>query len=92
MTLTVRLDHKVEQTLAVYAVDQGISKSEAVKRGLKLLFDSTPPKKTAYEIGKHLFGRHASGRTDGSVRVKEHFRETVRAKYARGRRTPGSAV
>lgn len=92
MTLTVRLDHKVEQTLAVYAVDQGISKSEAVKRGLKLLFDSTPPTKTAYEIGKNLFGRHASGRTDGSVRVKEHFRETVRAKYARGRGAPGSAV
>lgn len=92
MTLTVRLDHKVEQTLAVYAVEQGISKSEAVKRGLKLLFESTPPKKTAYELGKHLFGRHSSGRTDGSVKVKEYFREAVRAKYTRGRRPSGSTV
>ena len=50
MTLTVRLDHKVEQTLAEYAVGNGISKSEAVKRGLKLLFESTPPQKSAYEI------------------------------------------
>ena len=92
MTLTVRLEHKVEQTLAVYAVDRGISKSEAVKRGLKLLFESTPPKKSAYELGKHLFGRHSSGRTDGSTMVKQQFREMVRAKYARGRRPPGSAV
>ncbi len=92
MTLTVRLEHKVEQTLAVYAVDQGISKSEAVKRGLKLLFESTPPKKSAYELGKHLFGRHSSGRTDGSENHSKYVKEAIRAKYARRYRPPGSAV
>ena len=92
MTLTVRLDHKVEQTLAEYAVGNGISKSEAVKRGLTLLFESSPPPKSAYEIGKHLFGRHASGRTDGSVKVKQHYRETMLAKHTGGRRPPGRPV
>lgn len=92
MTLTVRLDHKVEQTLAEYAVDNGISKGEAVKRGLKLLFESTPPSKSAYEIGKHLFGRHSSGRADGSVNVKKHYRETMLAKHTVGRRPSGRTV
>ena len=92
MTLTVRLDHKVEQTLAEYAVGNGISKSEAVKRGLKLLFESAPPQKSAYEIGKHLFGRHASGRTDGSINVKKHYREHMLAKHTTGRGPAGRTV
>ena len=92
MTLTVRLDHKVEQTLAEYAVGKGISKSEAVKRGLTLLFESSPPPKSAYEIGTHLFGRHASGRTNGSVNVKKHYREQMLAKHTDGRRPPGRTV
>ena len=92
MTLTVRLDHKVEQTLAEYAVGNGISKSEAVKRGLTLLFESSPPPKSAYEIGKHWFGRHASGRTDGSVKVKQHYREQMLAKHTVGRRSSGRPV
>ena len=92
MTLTVRLDHKVEQTLADYAVGNGISKSEAVKRGLKLLFDSSPPQKSAYEIGKHLFGRHSSGRPDGSVNVKKLYREKMLAKHTGGRRASGRTV
>ena len=92
MTLTVRLDSKVEEALTEYAVGNGISKSEAVKRGLKLLFDSTPPQKSAYEIGKHLFGRHSSGRTDGSVSVKKHYRETMLAKHTAGRRPAGRTV
>lgn len=92
MTLTVRLEHKVEETLAEYAVTNGISKSEAVKRGLKLLFDSTPPQKSAYELGKHLFGRHASGRTDGSENHSKYVKEAFRAKHARRYRPPGSAV
>ncbi len=92
MTLTVRLDHKVEQTLAQYAVGNGISKSEAVKRGLKLLFDSSSPPKSAYEIGKHLFGRHSSGRPDGSVKVKKLYREKMLAKHTGGRRTSGRTV
>ena len=92
MTLTVRLDQKVEQTLAEYAVGNGISKSEAVKRGLKLLFESSLPPKSAYEIGKHLFGRHASGRTDGSVKVKQQYRETMLAKHTVGRWPSGRPV
>ena len=92
MTLTVRLDHKVEEQLAEYVVDNGMTKSEAVKRGLKLLFESTPPKKTPYELGKHLFGRHSSGRRDGSEKVKEHYREVIRAKHAGRRGSAGRAV
>jgi hypothetical protein len=92
MTLTVRLDDQAEEALAEYAASNGISKSEAVKRGLRLLFESTPPQKSAYEIGKHLFGRHASGRTDGSVKVKQHYREAMRAKHIAGRRPAGRAV
>lgn len=92
MTLTVRLDHKVEEELAVYAVRNGMSKSEAVKRGLKLLFESTPPNKTPYELGKHLFGRHSSGRTDGSENVSKYVKEAIRAKHAGRYRPPGGPV
>ena len=92
MTLTVRLDYKVEEALAEYAVGNGISKSEAVKRGLKLLFESTPQKKSSYEAGKHLFGCYESGRTDVSVNHSKYVKEAIRAKYASRYRPPGRSV
>ena len=92
MTLTVRLDYKVEEALAEYAVGNGISKSEAVKRGLKLLFESAPQKKSAYELGKHLFGRHAGGAADLSVNHSKYVKEAIRAKYASRYRPPGRPV
>ena len=91
MTLTVRLDHKVEEQLAEYAAANGLSKSEAVKRGLKLLFDVAPGKKSPYEIGKHLFGCF-DGQSDLAENHSRYVKEAIRASHATRHRPPGRAV
>ena len=83
MTITIELDRKTEKALTDYAAKNEISISEAIARGLQMLSAAAKPTKSSCEAGKLLFGRYASGRTDGSENVKQHFRDTVRAKYAR---------
>ena len=49
----------------------------------QLLEERLAAERCAYEIGADLFGRHRSGRNAGSLRRKELYRESVRAKRAR---------
>jgi predicted DNA-binding protein len=83
MTLTVRLDEELEGKLRKLAAREGESLSEFVRRAVEDRVQRVESKKTPYELGKHLFGRFSSGRSDLSTRSKEIFREKMRAKHAR---------
>jgi len=61
----------------------GLTQSDVLKQGLAVLEQRLAAERTSYEIGADLFGRHGSGRADGSMRRKELYRESVRAKRAR---------
>ena len=61
----------------------GLTQSDVLKQGLAVLEERLAGERTSYEIGADLFGRHASGRSNGSIRRKELYRESVRAKRAR---------
>ncbi len=68
MTLSIRLDAELEQRLESAAVVAGVSKSEFVRQCLQERLAELPAgdSRRAWELGKHLFGKFGSGRTDVS--------------------------
>lgn len=77
MPISVRLPPRVEQKLADYCVSHKVSKSEAVKRALKQLFDKARTPSNAYKASG---GFRGSEKALGNVArhskrlLREHFR------------------
>lgn len=83
MTLSIRLDEKLETALRRHLADENETMSEFIRKAIADRLEREVTKKTPYELGKHLFGKFSSGRSDLSVRSKEIFREKMRAKHAK---------
>ncbi len=84
MTLSVRLESALERRLLDYSTEQGVSKSEVVKQSLEAFFAQKIPKKTAWELGKHLFGRHdVDAPSDLSVNHSQHYADALAEKHLR---------
>jgi hypothetical protein len=93
MTITVRLPVKIEADLRA-RLDRsraGLSAfiREAIAEKLQREPSAAP---SAYETGKHLFGKHGSGRHDLSTNRKAILDEILRAKHHRRRRTADRVV
>jgi hypothetical protein len=78
MAISVRLPPRVEQKLAEYCVEYGVTKSEAVKAALEHLFAQSPASPDAYKDSAQFRGSD-KGRGDvamNSTRIlREHFRK-----------------
>jgi len=77
--ITLRLDTKLEQAIINTAKNLGLSKSELIRKSIndylgKIKYPS------AWETGKDLFGKYASGRGDLSANRKELLKDKIRAK------------
>jgi len=86
MTITLRLNEQLERKLEAAAEQEGISRTEFVRRCLEQRLEDEPPrepKPSAYELGKHLFGKYSSGQSDLAERSEEIFREKIHAKKNR---------
>lgn len=83
MTLTIRLDENLEAALRLRASSEGETLSEFVRKAVAERLEREGKRKSPYELGKHLFGKYSSGRSDLSVRSKEIYREKMRAKHSR---------
>lgn len=83
MTISLRLDEKLAKQLAAAAHQEGVSKSEFVRRCLEASLADRQTRPSAWELGKDLFGRYNSGRSDLSVRSEEIVRERIHAKARR---------
>lgn len=82
MTLTVKLDPDLEAALERRCAADGATKSALVQAALR---DYLAHARSPYELGKDLFGRHASGRDDLSTRRRELYARLTDAKRrARG--------
>jgi hypothetical protein len=81
MTLTVKLDADLETLLAARSRAAGSTKSAIVQSALRDYFAHRPA--SAFELGKHLFGRRGSGKGDLSTRRHAYFAELVDAKRRR---------
>jgi len=77
MTLTVKLDPELESALARRCAAEGATKSAVVQAALREYLGRA---QSPYELGKDLFGRHASGRRDLSSRRREHYQRLVNEK------------
>jgi len=79
MTLTLRLDHKLEQHIQNTAKMLGVTKSELIRKSIAeyLAKLNTP---TPWELGESLFGRHVSGQGNLSTDRKSLIKTKIQAK------------
>jgi hypothetical protein len=86
MTITVRLPAKLEAKLRKCLEPQDIKLSDFVCQAIEEKLERTPEKKpSAYELGKHVFGKYSSRETDRAERAEEFLREIFREKHRRRR-------
>ena len=84
MTITVRLPLEIESELRALLEAEGVGLSEFVRQAIMDKMQSKRLKKlTPYELGKEVFGKYSSDRSDRSVTRKQGLREAVSAKYRR---------
>jgi len=88
MTINVRLDKELERALVALARREGLTKSDILRLCLKEFLARKLRSTTPWELGKGVFGKFASGRSDLSSRRKAIIREKVRAKKDRRRLGP----
>ena len=83
MTITVRLPDELEARLRARLADADVAMSEYVRQAIaeKLAREPDEKRPSAYELGKHLFGKYSSGRSDLSENYKEVLKEKLRAKH-----------
>ena len=83
MTITVRLDKGLENLVASAAQREGLTKSDLIRQCLEQYFNKYALSRTPWEIGKDLFGRVGSGRSDLSRQRRRILSEKVHAKKSR---------
>jgi Arc/MetJ-type ribon-helix-helix transcriptional regulator len=81
MTVTVRLPLMLEQELADYCVERGITRSEAVKQAISRLVAAERDAPAAYDLGRDLFGPETDRAPKDNVAAnsKRLLRERFRA-------------
>jgi Arc/MetJ-type ribon-helix-helix transcriptional regulator len=84
MTISIRLPVQLEADLRARADALGVAVSDFVRDAIVEKLERAPAaKKSAYELGRHLFGKHGSGRDDLSTDRKAILNEILRAKHRR---------
>lgn len=83
MARSVRLDDRLIADVERQLARTGKTFSEYTREALAEKIARDAERKTPYELGKHLFGKFSSGRSDLSTRSKEIFNEKMRAKHAK---------
>lgn len=84
MTITIRLDPELQEAVDRVAQAQGLTRSELVRECLQHYLEQQQKRPTPWELGKDLFGKHASGRSDLAVNRKAILREKMRARQNPG--------
>ena len=79
--ITLRLNPKLEQKINNTAKHLGVSKSELVRKSL-VDYIAKLNKQNAWEAGKDLFGKYASGNGELSINRKVLLKEKLRNKRA----------
>ena len=85
MTITIRLPDQLEEQLRARLEKGGTPLSEYVRQAIAEKLEREPgtAKPSAYEVGKHLFGKYSSGRSDVSENADQIVAEIISAKHRR---------
>lgn len=79
--VTIRLPDDVETQLQTLVDLEKKTKTEIIKSALTEYLGKHLQEKSAYELGKDLFGRYSSGSTDLSSTYKEKVKQKLREKF-----------
>jgi predicted transcriptional regulator len=80
--LNVRLDDETEAQLNSLSQKRGVSKSALVKEALEIFLEKENAHKSAYELGKDLFGVAEDGDPEASKNFKAKIKEKLHGKYS----------
>ena len=83
MTVTVKLDPSLEALIAARSRAEGSTKSAIVQAALHAYLERNP--KSAFELGKDIFGKRGSGKPDLSERRHDYYAALADAKRRRRR-------
>jgi predicted DNA-binding protein len=85
--LSIRLNEFLENKINSYSKEHNKTKSDIVKEALMLYFKikEQEDKKSAYELGKELFGKYSSNRGDLSTTYKQKLKQKLNEKYSTNR-------
>jgi hypothetical protein len=82
MPISVRLPPRVEQQLAEYCISHKVTKSEAIKRALEQLLETSSKRPSPYELGKDFFELYRG--TPATMAIARNSKRLLR-EYFRGR-------
>ena len=80
--VTIRLPDEIESRLEIMTVLEHKTKTEIIKSALSEYIEKRLPEKSAYELGKELFGRHSSDTDDLSMTYKERLKNKLYEKHS----------
>jgi Arc/MetJ-type ribon-helix-helix transcriptional regulator len=82
MPVTIRLPTKLEARLRAHVRRLGVSLSDFVRDAIGEKLEREPTEGlSAYDVGRHLFGKHGSGRADLSSNRKIVLSNMLRRKH-----------
>ncbi len=77
--ITLRLDPILEQQVNTLAKNLGLTKSELIRKSL-VEYIGKQERQSAWELGRDLFGKYASGQKNLSVDRKKILKDKLLAK------------
>ena len=80
--LTVRLPEDLEQEVNRIASAEQRTKTQIIHEALTQYVETHRNQRSAYELGKDLFGNYGSGDSGPSADYKSTLKEKLRAKHA----------
>jgi len=80
--VTIRLPDEIESQLLALTEIEHKTKTEIIKSALSEYLEKHLQEKSAYELGKDLFGKYSGDETDLSVTYKERIRLKPNEKHA----------
>ena len=83
MSVTIRLPVPLEKELARAASRKRVSKSQLVRDCLQAYLSADKDAPLAWELGKDLFGKVGSGRSDLSRNRQQIVRDKLNARHRR---------
>lgn len=79
--VTIRLPEDIESQLEALTELEHKTKSEIIKSALSEYLEKHIQGRSAYELGKDLFGKYSSDETDLSINYKEKIKQKLNEKY-----------
>ena len=83
MSISVRLDKELEQTLRIQAARAEVAISDFIREAIKEKLARMELAASPYELGKDSFGKYSSGQSELSANRKKLIRERLHAQHRR---------